>query len=84
MATAMQQDNFKCSAMQAAMAKEEEPPFPACDARARASYYFRAAQDALDFLVDLLSLRQPAVTQASPTAYHGMSAFGVCFAHVRP
>ena len=66
MTTAMQHN--KCSALQAAMGKEEEPPFPACDARSRASYYFRAAQDALDFLIDLLSIGQPAVTQASPAA----------------
>ena len=79
MLTAMQ--HKQCSALQAAMAKEEEPPFPACDARARASYYFRAAQDALDFLVDLLSIGQPAVTQASPAACQRLE---VCFAHVRP
>ena len=66
MATAMQKD--KPSALQAALTMEQEPPFPACDARSRASCYVRAAQDALDFVIDLLSLGQPAVTQASPAA----------------
>ena len=63
-AAAMQQG--KCDAIQAAMAKEQDPAsLHLVNARSRAPHYVSAAQDVLDFLVDLLSLGQPAVTQES-------------------
>ena len=78
MAAAMQ--HGKCDALKAAMAKEQDPAtLHLVNARSRAPHYVSAAQDVLDFLVDLLSLGQPAVTQASPAA---RCVFGVCFAGV--
>ena len=79
-AAAMRQREDR-GAVRAAMAKEQDPAtlHLVMPARSRAPHHVSAAQDVLDFLVDLLSLGQPAVTQASPAA---RCVFGVCFAGV--